>query len=187
MIIALTTWLPAYFQRHEGMSIERSGLATGMIMLLAIAGGPLSGVLTDRWYKKNATARMRFPALSCTATSLLLLAALLSHGRVQFGFFLAVGLLVIMFSPGAIAVTQDVVHPGLRSTSLSINIVNQHLLGSAPGPLVVGALSDIYGLDKALLCLPAMLLLAGVLFFAGSFFYRGDVKSVEEVDLVFEA
>ena len=186
-IVALTTWLPAYFQRFEGMAIERSGLMASIIMVLAIVGGPLGGFLTDRFYKKKPNSRMLFPAITCAITSSLLFIAFLLHGSLQYGFLLAMGLFIIMFSPGAIAVTQDVVHPGLRSTSLSINIVFQHLLGSALGPLVVGALSDIYGLDKALLFLPATLVLAAILFFTGSFFYKRDAESVEKMAIVFEA
>ncbi len=186
-IVALTTWLPTYFQRFEGMAIERSGLMASIIMVLAIVGGPLGGFLTDQFHKKRVNSRMLFPALTCIITASLLFTAFLFHGSLQYGFLLGMGLFIIMFSPGAIAVTQDVVHPGLRSTSLSINVVFQHLLGSALGPLVVGALSDTYGLDKALLFLPATLLLAAVLFFIGSFFYERDTESVEKMDIVFEA
>jgi MFS family permease len=169
------------------MTIERSGLMASVIMVLAIVGGPLGGFLTDQFHKKRINSRMLFPAITCVVTALLLFVAFLLHGSLQFGVLLAMGLFIIMFAPGAIAVTQDVVHPGLRSTSLSINIVFQHLLGSALGPLVVGALSDVYGLDKALLFLPATLLLAGILFFTGSFFYKRDAESVEKMEIVFDA
>ncbi len=186
MIVGLTTWLPAYFQRYQGMSIQRSGLMTGVIMILAIIGGPVSGVLTDRWYAKRPNARMLIPAITCSITAVFLFAAFRFTGAVQFGLLLGVGLFVIMFTPGAIAVTQDVVHPGLRSTSLSINVVTQHLLGSSTGPLVVGALADRYGLDTALLCLPAALVISATLFLAGSFFYEADVRKVEKVEVVIE-
>ncbi len=184
--VALTTWLPAYFQRYEGMSIERSGLMASVVMVLAIIGGPLGGYLTDQFYKKELRARMLFPAITCTLTALVLFAAFLFHGALQFSFLLMMGLFIIMFAPGGIAVTQDVVHPGLRSTSVSVNLIFQHLLGSALGPLVVGALSDVYGLDKALLFLPATMLCAAVLFFTGSFFYKKDIESVEKMEVVFE-
>ncbi|TSA10171.1 MAG: MFS transporter [Deltaproteobacteria bacterium] len=186
-IVALTTWLPSYFQRFEGMTIERSGLMASVIMVLAIVGGPLGGFLTDQFHKKRSNSRMLFPAITCAIAALLLFVAFLLHGSLQFGFLLAMGLFIIMFAPGAIAVTQDVVHPGLRSTSLSINVIFQNLLGSALGPLVVGALSDMYGLDKALLFLPATLILAGILFFIGSFFYERDTESVEKIEIVFDA
>jgi MFS family permease len=186
MIVGLTTWLPAYFQRYEGMSIERSGMMTGVIMLLAIVGGPVSGILTDRWHAKRPNARMLIPAITCSITAILLFIAFRFHGGVQFGLLLGVGLFAIMFTPGAISVTQDVVHPGLRSTSLSINVVTQHLLGSSTGPLVIGALADRFGLDKALLCLPAALLFSATLFFIGSFFYTADLQKVEKVEVVLE-
>ncbi|MFA5078326.1 MAG: MFS transporter [Dehalococcoidia bacterium] len=186
-IVSLTTWLPSYFQRFEGMTIERSGLMASIIMVLAIIGGPLGGFITDRFHKKRPNSRMLVPAITCAVTALLLFSAFLTHGSLQYGLLLGMGLFIIMFSPGAIAVTQDVVHPGLRSTSLSINIVFQHLLGSALGPLVVGALSDTYGLDRALLFLPATLLMAAILFFIGSFSYEKDAGSVEKLAIVFDA
>ncbi len=186
--VALTSWLPSYFQRFEGLPIERAGLMSSVVMLLAVVGAPLGGFLTDQWFKKRINARLLLPAISSAISALLLfIGFFMLHGSDQFGILLVVGVTIIMFAPGAVAVTQDVVHPGLRSTSLSICIVVQHLLGSALGPLAIGALSDQYGLDKAMLCLPAFLLLAGILFFAGSFFYRRDVESVEKVEIVFEA
>ncbi|MBW2613256.1 MAG: hypothetical protein JRE12_12990 [Deltaproteobacteria bacterium] len=96
------------------------------------------------------------------------------------------GITLIMFVPAGVAVTQDVVHPGLRATSLSINIVVQHSLGSPLGPLFVGAVSDSYGLLNALRVLPVFTLLAGGLFLAGSFFYTRDLESVEVVDVEME-
>jgi len=51
----------------------------------------------------------------------------------------------------------------------------------------VGALSDTYGLDRALLFLPATLLMAAVLFFIGSFSYEKDAASVEKMAIVFDA
>ena len=185
--VALTSWLPSYFQRFEGMPIEKAGLMASVVMLLAVVGAPVGGFLTDRWFKKNVRARMLFPAITTLLSAVLLFIALfLLHGNALMGMLLAMGVTIIMFAPGAVAVTQDVVHPGLRSTSLSICIVVQHLLGSALGPLAIGSLSDQYGLDKALLVLPAFLLLAGILFFIGSFYYQKDVAKAEKVQIVFE-
>ena len=185
--VALTSWLPSYFQRFEGIPIEQAGLMSSVVMLLAVVGAPLGGFLTDQWLKKRDNARMLLPAITSVISALLLFVCFSTlHGSLFFGVLLVVGITVIMFAPGAVAVTQDVVHPGLRSTSLSICIVVQHLLGSAPGPLIIGAISDQYGLDKAMIVLPGFLLLAGILFFAGSFFYRKDVEGAAKVELVFE-
>ena len=78
------------------------------------------------------------------------------------------------------AVTQDVVHPGLRAISLSINIIIQHTLGSPLGPLFVGVVSDTVNLVAGLKMLSAFLLLAGILFFSGSFFYENDIRFLNQ-------
>ena len=87
------------------------------------------------------------------------------------------------FSPAAIAVTQDVVHPGLRATSYSFCVISQNLLGSSLGPLFVGAVSDRYGIHCALTIVPLFSLLAAGLFFAASFFYETDLARVEKIQV----
>ena len=66
-------------------------------------------------------------------------------------------------------------HPGLRAVSLSLNIIIQHLFGSSLAPIVIGKLSDMYGLDKALTILPVFGLTAGILLFIGAFYYQNDL------------
>lgn len=199
---ALTWWLATYFQRFANVSVESSTQMTSAVMVLAIVGAPLGGFFTDLWLKKQIKARMLFPAITCALSAALLFAAFMVSPTLdfsiplfgksivlsyQFCILIAMGLVIIMFAPGAVAVTQDVVHPGLRSSSASINIMIQHLLGSALGPLVIGAISDVYGLDVALKFLPIFLLVAGVLFFTGSFFYKKDLDAVEKVKIEFES
>ena len=130
---------------------------------------------------------MLFPALSSIVSAIILFYAFTYlAGKYQYVALLCSGVTLIMFVPPGVAVTQDVVHAGLRATSLSINIVIQHTLGSPLGPLFVGAVSDNYGLASALRVLPFFTLLAGSLFFVGSFFYIRDLDSVEAVDIVME-
>ncbi len=91
-----------------------------------------------------------------------------------------------MFVAGTAAVTQDVVHPGLRSISASLNIVVQNLLGASLGPLFVGAISDHYpdplvGLLTGFKFLPIFSLFGAACFLLGSFFYVRDLAKVERV------
>jgi MFS family permease len=184
---AMLTWLPTYFHRMEGLDMARAGVKGGLVMLLAVVGAPLAGYLTDRWLKKRANARMVFPALSSMTTGALLFTAFMFFsGPLQYWLLLAAGVAAVGFVPGAVAVTQDVVHAGLRAISLSVNVIIQHLLGSSLGPVFVGAVSDGYGLDTALVCLPAFAILGGVLFFIGSFFYERDLAKVEQVEVTFQ-
>jgi MFS family permease len=180
---AILTWLPSYFQRVEGISMSKAATKGGAIMLLAIVGAPLGGYLADKWLKKRNNARLLFPAISsCVTAILIFIAFTFFRGNIQYAVLLAVGIAAVSFVPASVAVTQDVVHPGIRAISLSLCVIIQHILGSALGPPVIGALSDAFGLETAMVFLPLFALLAGVLFFIGSFFYNSDVLLVEKIE-----
>jgi MFS family permease len=185
---ALLTWLPTYFHRMDGIAMDKAGTKAATVMLLAVIGAPLGGWLTDRWLKRRSNARMLFPFVSSLVTSLLLFAAfVLFQGPLQYGVLLLCGVAGVGFVPAAVAVTQDVVHPGLRAVSLSLSTIIQHLLGSALGPPVIGALSDAFGLGTALAVLPLFTFTASLLFLAGSFHYVKDASRVERIEVRMES
>jgi len=145
-------------------------------MVLAIIGAPLGGYLSDAWSKRRENARLLFPAISSILTGILhFIAFMFLQRKIQYFVLILVGITAVAFVPSGVAVTQDVVHPGLRAVSLSLNIIIQHLLGSSLAPIVIGKLSDIYGLNCALTILPVFAFLAGILLFIGSFFYKKDL------------
>ncbi|MFH1984855.1 MAG: MFS transporter [Pseudomonadota bacterium] len=184
---SLLTWLPTYFNRIDGIPMTTAGLKGGSVMLLAIIGAPLGGYIADAWMKRRLNARMVFPGLSSAMTAVLLFVAFMFfRGQAQYLILLAAGVFAVAFVPAAVAVTQDVVHPGLRATSLSLNVIIQHLLGSALGPLFIGALSDRYGLETAMTWLPMFAVLGSVLFLIGSLFYAGDLAAVEQATAALE-
>ena len=173
---SLLTWLPTYFHRFESLPMDKASMKASSIMVLAVIGAPLGGFLSDLWMKKRENARLLFPAISSLLTGVLLFIAFsFLHGGAQYLVLLFVGITAVAFVPSCVAVTQDVVHPGLRAVSLSLNIIIQHLLGSSLAPIVIGTLSDGYGLDRALTILPAFALVAGGLLFMGSFYYINDM------------
>ncbi len=181
---ALLTWLPTYFHRLQGLPMDQAGTKAASVMLLAIVGAPLGGYLADRWFLRRKTARLLFPALSSLATGLILLAAFtLAPGAFQYLVLLACGVTAVAFVPAAVAVTQEVVHPGLRAVALSLNVITQHLLGSALAPTVVGALSDAWGIEAALLGLPLFSLAAALLFLTASRFYEQDAGRVGKIEI----
>jgi len=107
-------------------------------------------------------------------------------GSLQYSTLLLVGLAAVAFVPAAAAITQDVVHPGVRATSYSFCVIVQHLLGSSLGPIFVGYVSDRTDISTALAMLPVFALAAGILFLAGSFFYEKDLAKVEKVAISVE-
>jgi MFS family permease len=181
---AIIVWLPTYFHRVEGIPISEAGMKVGLIMLLAIIGLPVGGWLADVWFKKNVSSRMLFPALTMALNAVVIFAAFsFLDGKTQYMMLLLMGVLASMFAPAAIIVTQEIIHPGLRAISYSVCVVVQNLFGASMAPIVIGALSDAYGIKVAMSILPVFLLISALLFFAGSFSYKKDLDKVEKIAL----
>ncbi len=181
---SLLTWLPTYFHRVQGMDEGPAGLKSSAVMLFAIIGAPLGGYITDRWRKKRINARLLLPTITSLISAVLLfLAFSVFEGQFQYLILLSLGISITAFIAATAAVTQDVVHAGLRAISYAIAVVIQNLLGASLGPIVMGAISDATNIETAFTFLPIALLIAAALFFAGSFYYEKDLKKVEKVTL----
>ena len=181
---SLITWLSTYFQLQRGFPQEKAGSMASVVMIMALVGAPLGGILTDRWRKTQFNARLLLPAISTLTSAILLFAALyLFKGVIQYIIFLALGIAIFVFISGATAVTQDVIHPGLRATSYAIAVVVQNLLGASMAPIVVGQIYDHTNIKTALAVLPFVLMVGAILFYLGSRYYEKDMEKVTKINL----
>jgi MFS family permease len=183
--ISMSTFLPTYFQRVHGFPLQKATLLASGIMLTSIIGSPLGGWIADTWMKKKIEARLLVPSISAFLAAALFIGGfhLFSGGVIQYAIFLLAGMASIAWASSAIAVTQDVVHPGLRAVSYALCVITQNLLGSSLGPVVTGALSDRLGILAALEIASTTALLSCVLFYLGSRFYKRDLSKVQRVVL----
>ncbi len=181
---AITTWLPTYYHRLEGLPLGQAGMKTSGILMLAVIGLPLGGWLADVWFKKRPSSRLLFPAITVALSSVVVFVAFsFLEGKAQYMALLFNGILGVGFVAAAITATQETVHAGLRAISYSVCVIVQNILGASLGPIVIGAFSDAYGIKVAMTILPIFLAASALLFFAGSFFYEKDLKKVEKVTL----
>ncbi len=182
---SLLTWLPTYFQNVRGLAQDKAGTMASAVMMLALVGAPLGGYLTDQWRKKRLNSRLLFPALTTLISALVLFSALFvfKTGIIQFVLLLILGIFIMAFISGAAAVTQDVIHPGLRATSYAIAVVVQNLLGASTAPIVIGKIYDNTNIQTALSILPLILLLGSLLFYLGSRYYAKDMEKVAKINL----
>jgi MFS family permease len=185
---AMIVWLPKYFEVVRHIQPKTAGTMAGAVMLLALIGAPLGGVIIDKWRTRQPNARLLFPALSTFVSALLLfLAFFFMKGTGQMITLFVFGVLIMTFIAGAAAVTQDVIHPGLRATSYAIAVAVQNLLGSFTAPIVLGKISDLSDLSTAMKILPFMLVLGSLLFYLGSRHYLKDMDKVTKISLEPEA
>jgi len=184
---ALVTWLPTYFERTGLVEQGEGGPYTMSIFGLVLVGAPLGGFLSDTWRRRRKEARLIFPAITSAAAAIVLFLALLMPGSTnQIYVLVFFGIFATCFIAPAAAVTQDLVHPGLRAFSFGMCVIVQHVCGDMWSPLLVGWISDQVGLATAMQVIPVFGMLAAVFFFAGSRFYLRDLDSVERVELVSE-
>jgi MFS family permease len=182
---SLLTWLPTYFQKVRELPQDKAGTMASAVMMLALVGAPLGGYLTDLWRKKRINSRLLFPAITTLLSAAFLTLALFvfKTGITQFILLLILGILVMAFISGAAAVTQDVIHPGLRATSYAIAVVVQNLLGASAAPIVIGKIYDKTNIQTALSILPFILLVGSLLFYLGSRYYAKDMEKVAKIQL----
>lgn len=181
---SLITWLSTYFHVTRGIPVEKAGSMASAVMVLAVVGAPVGGIITDRWRRSNLRARLLFPTITALLSALFLLVALrLTNGSMQYLFFLLMGVTVTAFVPAAAAVTQDVIHAGMRAMSYAVAVVVQNLLGASTAPLVIGRLYDKQSIESALSILPVILALGALLFYAGSRFYVSDLVKTAKIKL----
>jgi MFS family permease len=181
---AIIVWLPKYFEIERHLEPKTAGSLAGAVMLLALVGAPLGGFLIDKWRVSEPKARLLFPALSTLVSGIFLFIALaLLKGTGQLILLFAFGILVMTFIAGAAAVTQDVIHPGLRATSYAIAVAVQNLIGSFTAPIVLGKISDLSNIKTALSILPFILMLGALLFYLGSKHYINDMGRVTKINL----
>ena len=175
----LIAWTPAFLNRFYGFTPQRSALMAAVAVLAGGVGLLMGGGIADRLSRAHPRYRAVVPASY----------ALLSGVALAVGFALppcslALALIVLgaVFAAAhggcAIALVMDVTHPAVRTTVTATAVLGVSLLGLAPGPFVVGVVSDVTDLKTALMLAPLVSLLAAGLFLLASRCYERDVASL---------
>jgi MFS family permease len=186
LAFGLAGWMPALFIRQYALDASRAGGITGLIFLLGAIGGVVGGILSDRWQKQNKNGRYLFALifiLCGTGTKLILF--LLFGLSLKLIVLLAIvdAFISNMATPAFFAITQDVVVPKLRATSLAIGANLIFITGGSWGPTVIGFISDklgggAAGLTGSLLYMVPAGLVAALFFFFGLRYYASDCEGI---------
>ncbi|WHZ09886.1 MAG: hypothetical protein OJF60_000325 [Burkholderiaceae bacterium] len=148
---AMVNWLPSYFNRFYGLDLQQAGARTGILILATAAGLALSGYVADRLFGIAPRRRILASAVYALLCGLFNVAAFsLGAGPSQYGLLLCGSLFASAVVAPAMSAVTDLVHLGMRATSLAALNVSSNLIGYALGPLVGGVLSDHFNLQAAL-------------------------------------
>jgi sugar phosphate permease len=177
----LALWMPAFFHRVKGMTLQEANLWIGPLTV----GAGLLGTLTGGWLADRLLRRTPGAYFLVSGCGMLLampcaLVALLADAPTVYlpAMFLAECGVFLNTGP-CNAILVNVVPPAMRSTAFAINIFLIHVLGDIWSPLAIGALADATGgnLTVGMLLTVAAIGGAGILFLRGMRYLEQDQRA----------
>ncbi len=167
----LALWMPTFFHRVKGMSLQQANLWIGPMTVLAGLLGTLSGGwLADRLQRHTPGAYFLLAGVGMLLAAPCALVALLATTPAIYltAMFLAECGVFLNTGP-CNAILVNVVHPAMRSTAFAINIFLVHILGDIWSPLLIGHIADVTGGNLTAGMLLTVVAIGG----GGVFFLRG--------------
>jgi predicted MFS family arabinose efflux permease len=202
---AFATFLPAFLSRVHGLSLARSGMATGIVYLAGgVSGGLVAGFLGDSIVHRRKDGRLRYAAiLALTAMPFACVGILQSAGSLYLAMvFLALTYASLTTYYGLVySAIQDIVAPNQRGSAMAIYFMAMYMCGASFGPLLTGKLSDVLahraaalagspvvtetfraiGLQQAMLIIPVLCTALAFVLYMGSRTISADIAKRESV------
>jgi sugar phosphate permease len=182
-VSAMYAWLPSFLNRQYGFATAHAGITAGLVVLMGVPGAIVLGFVTDRLSSRFPAARYYVPAAAAMLTALFMSSAfgIAEVGGTQLAL-LALGAATMASTVGPVAAAVvEVVPPHARASAAAFLAATQNLFGLAIGPVLIGILSDRYGLPVAITVVPAFCALAGLAFVAAARAYPRDRARVESL------
>jgi MFS family permease len=161
----LVGWAPTFLARELGLSMARAAAMLGTWGLIAGIGGAVcGGLVADGLRRYTRTGRVLTVALGLLIGGPLALWLLTLRDLAVFvPVFCAAFFFISWYSGPIAAVIFDVVPARISATVAGAYLLFIHLVGDTVAFPLVGALSDRFGLDRAVLLLPSVALAGGVI------------------------
>ncbi len=178
LLSGLQFWGVEFYKREYGLSAGQAGIYTGLFGLGAAVGVVGGGFLSDRYLRRGlANARIMVISVSSVlATISLAPAFLVGNLAVATPLFVIGGIcLTLPIAPGE-AMMNDVVVAPLRGRAGTIRGICRSL--GALSPLVIGVLSNAFGLANALAIVTPTYAVGGIVILAATRSYGADLAFV---------
>ena len=139
-------WAPAYVMRAENVGEDKAGAIVAAIAVMAVIAAPLGGFIADWWQKKNARARMIFPAICSVLSAIFMVGALALKWKISGSYWRCCSVsLTLSGCPLWGSCHRKIVKPHQKSLSFGVTTFAMYFLGGAWAPAIVGAISDSLG------------------------------------------
>ena len=180
-------WLPILLTRRFHMTTGSAGIMAGAVVLSAGLVGTLAGGwISDRLGKRSPSAYLGVGIVGFLIGAVFVTIALfapLKAGPIPIFvpvFFVAV-VCMYLYSGAFTAISQAVVSPALRASSVTLLLLVSHVLGDSHSTFDVGFLSDKIGSLQVALAItsPTLLILAAAVAATGLRTAKPDIEAME--------
>ena len=160
----LVAWAPTFVSRELGFSpADASDLLGWRLLVFGALGTLAGGFLADGLRARTEAGRIIAIAVGMTVGGVLAFWLLTLRDANMFKPVFAAAVFFLTFYNGPIAAAIfDVVPARIGATVAGTYLLFIHLVGDAVALPLVGALSDSFGIDRAILILPAAGVLGGI-------------------------
>jgi MFS family permease len=187
--LALATWFVPFMQRvHKTSLLEASTLGGTLNSIAGIIGVLLGGFIISYLGRKNDRWKIVGPGITSLAAGPVLLVFLFAPMPWAYvGLFFAMILLTFRMGP-ILGLVQTVVKVRMRAFAAATLFMIGTIIGSAVGPLLIGALNDAlvpaYGdmaIRYSLLCVSTATILGALFYIWAGRYVKDDIqKSMSE-------
>jgi MFS transporter, Spinster family, sphingosine-1-phosphate transporter len=160
----LAFWMPTFLERVRDVPAETATIGFGKIVLATgFIGTFAGGWLGDLCLRYSRQAYLWFAgAITLLAAPCALLALSAAAPGIYFPAIVAAELLLFMSTGPINAAIVNIAAPLERASAIALSMFAIHLLGDVPSPLLIGYLSDLSSLGRAVLIVPLAITASGI-------------------------
>jgi MFS family permease len=160
----LAVWMPNFLERvHNIPAVQATTSFGAIVVVTGFLGTFLGGWLGDYWVKSSRQAYLWMSGvITLVAAPLTFVALTAASSSVYYPAIIAAELLLFMSTGPINSAIANMVSPTERASAFALSMFVIHLLGDVPSPTLIGWLSDLSSLGKAVLIVPAAIVISGI-------------------------
>jgi MFS family permease len=161
----LAVWMPYFLEQvHHIPAVQATTSFGAIVVVTGFLGTFLGGWLGDYWIKSSRQAYLWMSGWITLLAAPCAFVALTAESPATFYPAIVIAELLLFMSTGPInSAIINLVSPAERATAIALSMFTIHLLGDVPSPTLIGWLSDVSSLGKAVLIVPIAVVISGIL------------------------
>jgi len=161
----IAVWMPTFLVAVRAVPAKQATSGFGAIVIVTgFVGTFVGGWLGDYWLRHSPHAYLWMSAvITLLAAPAALIALTAPLPALYYPAIIAAELLLFMSTGPINATIVNLASPAERASAVALSVVTIHLLGDVISPPLIGWISDVSSLGRAVLIVPVAIVAAGVL------------------------